>query len=66
MQEENFLQKNPLPVTCTAVAYVCHITDIFIITESSQKCDYPHPIALQPVGGGECRIVNKSSEGLVT
>ena len=32
-----FLQKNPLPVTCTTVAYVCHITDIFIITEFSQK-----------------------------
>ena len=28
-----FLQKNPFPVTCTTVAYVCHITDIFIITE---------------------------------
>ena len=32
-----FLQKNPFPVTCTTVAYVCHITDIFIITEFSQK-----------------------------
>ena len=31
------LQKNPFPVTCTTVAYVCHITDIFIITEFSQK-----------------------------
>ena len=28
-----FFQKNPFPVTCTTVAYVCHITDIFIITE---------------------------------
>ena len=32
-----FLQKNPFPVTCTTVAYVCHITDIFIIIELSQK-----------------------------
>ena len=32
-----FLQKNPLSVTCTTVAYVCHITDIFIITEFSQN-----------------------------
>ena len=32
-----FLQKNPFPVTCTTVAYVFHITDIFIITEFSQK-----------------------------
>ena len=32
-----FLQKNPFPVTCTTVACVCHITDIFIITEFSQK-----------------------------
>ena len=31
------LQKNPFPVTCTTVAYVCHITDIFIIIELSQK-----------------------------
>ena len=32
-----FLQKNPFPVTRTTVAYVCHITDIFIITELSQR-----------------------------
>ena len=32
-----FFQKNPFPVTCTTVAYVCHITDIFIIIELSQK-----------------------------
>ena len=32
-----FLQKNPFPLTCTTVAYVCHITDIFIITDFSQK-----------------------------
>ena len=36
-KKKNFLQKNPFPVTCATVAYVCHITDIFIITEFSQK-----------------------------
>ena len=32
-----FFQKNPFPVTCTTVAYVCHITDISNITEFAQK-----------------------------
>ena len=32
-----FFQKNPFPVTCTTVAYVCHITGISNITEFAQK-----------------------------
>ena len=31
-----FLQKNPFPVTCTTVAYVFHITDIFVSRVSAQ------------------------------
>ena len=41
---------------------------ICFFSRKYQKCSLPcpHPIALQPVGGGEYKIVNKSSEGLVT
>ena len=35
--QEMFFQKNPFPVTCTTVAYVCHITGISNITEFAQK-----------------------------
>ena len=37
LREEKFFTEESFPVTCTTVAYVCHITDIFIITEFSQK-----------------------------
>ena len=36
-EKKILLQKNPFPVTCTTVAYVCHISDIFIITEFFTK-----------------------------
>ena len=31
------LQKNPFPVTFATVGYICHISDIFIITEFFTK-----------------------------
>ena len=47
------LQKNPFPVTFATVGYVCHISDIFIITEFFTKIIW-HWILIQILQGQAC------------